>query len=732
MKRFSYSLIYLAGLMALSLFSACFNDLDVVPLDQDEVTSAVVYDHPDAYRQVLAKLYAGLAVSGQQGPHGQPDIAGIDEGFSTYLRQYWKAQELTTDEAVIAWNDGNIHDYHQQDWDANNEFITAMYNRIFYQISLVNEYLRETTDAKLDERGVDGGLRTQVEIFRAEARFLRALSYWHALDMFRSVPFVTEQDKVGAFFPQQISAPELFNFIESEVKAIENELLPPGQNEYARADQAAAWMLLAKLYLNAEVYIGQPKYTECLEYCSKVINSGYQLDPEYKRLFMADNHNAQGIIFPVAFDGVHTKTWGGMTFIIHAAVGGEMNPADYGIDGGWGGTRTTSAIVEKFPFTAGGSTLVTPSPGGNYPVMYVPGNYQGWDPANPQTVLASEKDDGLYEGYLWFPEANTSFKFTSGPSWDVNFGDDGADGRLDPDGANITVEEPGFYKINVNVNDLSYSVLKTQWGLIGSATPKGWDADLDMTYDPDEGAWTIQAALQAGEIKFRANDDWALNYGDTGADAILEANGDNIAIPGPGTYAIKLYLHKPDYTYGIELPSFDHRLPFFTQGQSLEINDVSQFTEGYAVAKFTNITSAGTVGSDLTFPDTDFPMFRLADAYLMYAEAVLRGGSGGSMSQALEYVNAVRRRAYTDASGDITEAELTLDFILDERARELLWECHRRTDLIRFGRFSNTSYLWPWKGGKPEGTATDEHYNVFPIPASDIGANPNLRQNPGY
>ncbi|RMG26094.1 MAG: RagB/SusD family nutrient uptake outer membrane protein, partial [Bacteroidetes bacterium] len=212
-----------------------------------------------------------------------------------------------------------------------------------------------------------------------------------------------------------------------------------------------------------------------------------------------------------------------------------------------------------------------------------------------------------------------------------------------------------------------------------------------------------------------------MNYGDTGADAILEANGDNIAIPGPGTYAIKLYLHKPDYTYGIELPSFDHRLPFFTQGQSLEINDVSQFTEGYAVAKFTNITSAGTVGSDLTFPDTDFPMFRLADAYLMYAEAVLRGGSGGSMSQALEYVNAVRRRAYTDASGDITEAELTLDFILDERARELLWECHRRTDLIRFGRFSNTSYLWPWKGGKPEGTATDEHYNVFPIPASDIG-----------
>ena len=142
------------------ILTSCFNDLNVEPIDDDEITSAVVYDDPAAYKQVLAKLYAGLAVSGQQGPAGQPDISGIDEGFSTYIRQYWKAQELTTDEAVIAWNDGNIHDYHQQDWDAGNEFITAMYNRIYYQISLVNEFLRETTDAKLDEREVDAGLRT--------------------------------------------------------------------------------------------------------------------------------------------------------------------------------------------------------------------------------------------------------------------------------------------------------------------------------------------------------------------------------------------------------------------------------------------------------------------------------------------------------------------------------------------------------------------------------------------
>ena len=113
-------------------------------------------------------------------------------------------------------------------------------------------------------------------------------------------------------------------------------------------------------------------------------------------------------------------------------------------------------------------------------------------------------------------------------------------------------------------------------------------------------------------------------------------------------------------------------------------------------------------------------------------EAVVRGGAGGSMATAVQYVNLVRERAYKGPSGDITQADLNLDFLLDERAREFLWECTRRTDLIRFGKFSSGNYVWPWKGGVKSGTATDSKYNVYPIPASDIGANPNLVQNPGY
>ncbi|MEM7658350.1 MAG: RagB/SusD family nutrient uptake outer membrane protein, partial [Bacteroidota bacterium] len=182
MKRISQSFRWMLVLILASSLSACVNSLDRVPFV--EVTSATVYQDFNNYESIVAKLYAGLAVSGQQGPAGQPDIRGIDEGFSTYLRQYWKAQELTTDEAVIAWNDGSLPDYSDMDWTASNEFVAAMYNRLFYQITLCNDFIRETTNEKLNARGFDATQIATIQEYRAEARFLRALSYYHALDMF--------------------------------------------------------------------------------------------------------------------------------------------------------------------------------------------------------------------------------------------------------------------------------------------------------------------------------------------------------------------------------------------------------------------------------------------------------------------------------------------------------------------------------------------------------------------
>ncbi|MBK8567336.1 MAG: RagB/SusD family nutrient uptake outer membrane protein [Saprospiraceae bacterium] len=715
----------------LVVFSSCFKDLDTVPTDKDELTSAAVYDDPANYKKVLARLYAGLAVTGQQGPAGQADISGIDEGFGQYLRMYWYLQELSTDEAVIGWNDATIKDFHEQDWNADDGFIYACYSRIFYQVSICNEFLRETTDAKLSDRGVDDALRAEIQGYRAEARFLRALSYYHALDLFRNVPFVTEEDAVGAFFPEQITGDNLYAWLETELKAIESALPAPRSNEYARADQAAAWMLLAKLYLNAEVYAGKQAWSEAAEYSKKVMDAGYELEANYFDNFKADNDQSSEIIFPITSDGTYTRTYGGMTFLVHAPVGGSMNPAEFGIDGGWGGLRTTSAIVNKYPTPgSGGSVIVAKNDGNqNYALLNVPGGYQSWDPANNATALASVAGDETYEGYFWL-EANTEFKFAKG-GWDNNWGDDGADGTLEPGSANIVATEAGFYRFTVDLNALTYTMTKTEWGLIGSATPNGWDSDINLTYDAGENAWTITTDLVAGEAKFRANDDWGINLGDDSANGILEYNGANITIPDNGTYLIKLYLDRPDHSYYIEkfASESDTRYPFYSAGQNLEIADISQFTEGYAVAKYRNVTSGGQVGSDLTFVDTDFPMFRLTDAHLMYAEAVIRR-DGSADQSAVDAVNAVRQRAYNGSTvGNITASGLTLDFLLDERVRELLWEGHRRTDLVRYGQFTDGSYVWPWKGGVPAGTAVAGCRDVYPIPAQDLNANRNLTQN---
>jgi hypothetical protein len=625
-------------------------------------------------------------------------------------------------------NDQTIKDFHSQTWSADDGFIFALYSRIFYQVSICNEFIRETTDEKLDGRGVDANLKAVIHGYRAEARFLRALSYWHALDLFRNVPFVTENDKVGAFFPEQIHAPELFAYIESELKDIENVIAAPHANPYGRADQAAVWSLLAKLYLNAEVYIGTPRYTDCLTYCQKIIGAGYTLEPDYENLFKADNNKSGEIIFPVTFDGVNTRTYGGTTFIIRAALGGSMLAGDYGVDGKWAGTRTTKEFVQKFPVTS--DLIVAPNEGktASYTKIYVPGAYQGWNGTNTATSLSSAKNDKIYEGHVYFPTDNSPFFFLRFPSstFSSRIGDNGGDGTLENNGDTIRAGAAGLYFIQVNLNNNTYTMQPRTWSIYGDATG---GADLDLTWNEATQTLDINTTLAAGQFKFRADHSDAVNLGDNLADGILSQNGNSINI-GSGGFLVKLYPDKPDYTYEIRLTSFDRRGKFYTSGQNLEINDLSLFTDGYAITKFTNKTSDGSPTSDPYYADTDFPMFRLGDILLMASEALLR--SNGDRGLALDYFNQVRTRAYKSTGGNITDAGLTLDAILEERARELYWECHRRTDLVRFGKFSQTDYVWAWKGGVKEGKSVEQFRDVYPIPTSDLGANPNLDQNPGY
>ena len=515
------------GGMLLAVATAC-GDLTVEP--KSSITSGNIFSDPSSYRAFLAKLYGGLVLTGQSGPDNNPDIAGIDEGFSQYVRGYWQLQELPTDEAIIGWGDTGLPELNTQTWSASNPFVLAMYSRIYYQVALANQFLRETTDSKVASRGASAELKAQIAQYRMEARFLRALSYWHAIDLFGSVPLTDENSDVASL-PRQATRTEVFTFVESELKAIRSSLPPKSTGtNYARASQASVDAVLAKLYLNAKVYTGTDRSADARLAAESVINAGFTLDPRFLHLFSADNNTSPELIFSVPQDGLRTRTWGGLTFLVHAAVGGNMTPSNFGIDGGWWGLRLRPETVDRYEGGAGG------------------------------------------------PDLRTSF--------------------------------------------------------------------------------------------------------------------------------------------------------FVTSGQSKSIGSVGDFSQGYGAPKYRNVTIAGTAGSNLTFPDTDFPMFRLADIYLIYAEAVLRGG-GGSRATALGYVNQIRARAYGGVAGNITDAQLTLDFILDERSRELLWEAQRRQDLIRFGRFSDVG-VWQWKGGLPAGKTTEKFHDLYPIPANELSANPTIRQNPGY
>ena len=188
-----------------------------------------------------------------------------------------------------------------------------------------------------------------------------------------------------------------------------------------------------------------------------------------------------------------------------------------------------------------------------YPILFVPGSYQGWNPADSSTTIASKTSNGKYEGYIWFGIDGALFKYCHGNSWTTNWGDDGADGTLNPNGANIVAGLHGYYKLNVDLPNLTHTFLRTDWSVIGDATAGGWNTDTDMTYDTIAKTWSATLDLTAATIKFRANHLWDLNYGDDGSNTgKLSSGGANIAISAAGNYTVTLNLSQPVYRYQLK------------------------------------------------------------------------------------------------------------------------------------------------------------------------------------
>lgn len=517
-----YKTIIAVCFIIMSIIS-CTKELNREPTNG--ITNEAQYKSVSGYKQVLGTLYATF-VFGGAGPWGE----------NQFLKQYFNLQEATTDEAVLTWDNPQ---YHNLSWTADQTNIGNFYNVLLSNVTLCNNFIMESKENKISERGFTEQDAQTIRQYVAEARFLRAYFYYILMDLYANPPFATEETLVSGTAPKQISRKDLFSFIEGELKNVESLLSEPRANSYGRADKAAAWALLSRMYLNAEIYTGAERYTDAITYCNKITNGGYTLIKNYSWLMLADNYkNTDEFIFTINFTNSNQQTtWGGTNYIVLGSAG--VDAATSGLNGSWDTFKMTPSI----------------------PAL--------------------------------FPSADTTI---------------------------------------------------------------------------------------------------------------------------------------------------DKRAAFWKQTQTLSIDNIADPRNGYSSFKFRNKNRDGSVpDQNNTFgnlSDIDFPIFRLAEIYLTYAESVLRGGAGGDMATALSHINKLRGRAYAanpeSTVGNINVSQLNLDFILDERARELYWECHRRTDLVRYNRLTTSNYLWAWKGGVKAGASVADKYNIFPIPSFDLLANPNLQQNKGY
>lgn len=354
MKRNMKHIAWIAA-GASMLFTACIGDLDTLPLNPSDSTSETVYGADESgYIAGLTKLYFNF-VSNET-----TDLQVSDAGASELVRAFWTVQEVTSDACKCAWeNDAWVRAMNTNTWsDADNDATYAVYVRTLQGIAYTNEYLRQTASDRLSDRGVSSELAAKIQGFRAEARFLRAYFYWMALDVFGDVPFTTENSPFGGGVnPKQATRKDVFDYCISELTALaaDDSPMPAARSNYPRADKGAVLGLLARMYLNAEVYTGTPMWQEAKDACEDIFTMGYSLCPEYADLFRGDNgENPEAlneVLFGISYDAEQTQSYGGTSYLTLAAIAAtdvSSTQMINGVNNGWGGIRVPYEYVEKY------------------------------------------------------------------------------------------------------------------------------------------------------------------------------------------------------------------------------------------------------------------------------------------------------------------------------------------------------------------------------------------------
>lgn len=338
--------------------TSCISDLDTMPLDDNSLVNAQVYSSRDGYLGVLAKCYASLILTGQKGGDGgDRDLQNFDEGYSGYVRILFYLQEQTSDNMLMHSTSRGLRQCLNLTYDASNcEVLTGCYQRLYMAGAYCNEFLRASTESSIKGYGVWEQMSNDYLTMRAEARLIRAYTYLMLCDLYGNVPVIDENVGVKEL-PVQRTRKEVWQFVEAELKSVIGEgssdevLAEPGMNVYARVDKAAAWMILARLYLNAQEWIGENHYQEAYEYSRKVIDCGkYPLASDWRHIFLADNNTCKEIVWPLVQDGAKAQSSAGTNFYVKAFVNGAMESLyKTGVGTkGWGNARCKTTFVDAF------------------------------------------------------------------------------------------------------------------------------------------------------------------------------------------------------------------------------------------------------------------------------------------------------------------------------------------------------------------------------------------------
>lgn len=333
------------GGMALGMcagITSCVGDLDVTP---DDPNKKLELTTPDEWHSYFAQLYAGLVLSGI---NGGSDISVDDPGAGVYTRVYWNLQELPSDEAFIAgnWGDPGISELNYSTWSSNNHWLYETYSRIMFQVKMCSEFINRV-DGAGDALSAD-----EVADMKAEARVLRDLSYYHLIDLFGKGPWVTPESATGVT-PPTYDRKQLYDAVTADLEEVIPMITPASQQVYGRLSREAARMLLAKLYLNAQVYTGTAAWDKCAAQCQEIVKTIPQLAPTYKYLFCGTNDKYVGngeIIWGIPQDANTIQSFGGTSYLSVGAYNGAVGDAmktQLGCSvNGWGGPHVRPELSD--------------------------------------------------------------------------------------------------------------------------------------------------------------------------------------------------------------------------------------------------------------------------------------------------------------------------------------------------------------------------------------------------